>query len=222
MSQGYVKGYCLTREELDIELGIGADTSIVSHYIELFYERYTKHKKTNAQPILLLIGGFQGSGKTTALDVLHSDTDLVIIFLDEIRQQMLDDSIPLDNEFIRLVNSIKYGLLDRLLEHNFSIALDQALYPDRIAITKQILKRFPSYSLKTVFLNAPYEILVQRVADRPKQPNRYKGTVEQLEQNIKNYTNRYGDMMDYDFDMKIDTSKHDPLTVASLISQSLR
>jgi adenylylsulfate kinase-like enzyme len=216
-----VKGYKLDPEALSLEKGEGANPSEVTYQAGLISSGWNPKLKSE-NPLILLIGGFQGSGKTTVMNLISSKLDLTILSPDQIRHNLFEQGYKKPNDFRRLINATKYELVKRALNMGISITLDQALTPDRVKLIKEAAASYPNFKVKSVFLLSPIQILRERVRQRPGIDGYYKGTLTELENSIKNYIDIYGEPKKEDYDLTLDSSKEQPEALASQIISSFQ
>ena len=216
-----VKGYKLDPEALSLEKGEGANPSEVNHQADLISSGWNPKLKSE-NLLILLLGGFQGSGKTTVMNLISSKLDLTILSPDQIRHNMFEQGYEKPNDFRRLVNATKYELVKRALNMGISITLDQALTPDRVRLIKEAATSYPNYRVKSVFLFSPIQILQERVKNRSIIDDYYKGTLSELEASIKSYVDIYGEPREEDYDLTLDSSKDQPEALASQIISSFQ
>ena len=164
------------------------------------------------KPILLLLGGFQGSGKTTTVELIKKYIDLIVISPDEIRYQLFAKKMPFGEKFVKTVEEARNKLLKEAIKTKQDIVIDQRVTPPRILIAKEIIKN-SDYQLKLVLLNAPKKVLIERINNRLEIPGKYKGTVSELEICMK----EYGDHDLSLYDLVIDTDKYLAQDVAKKI-----
>jgi cytidylate kinase len=206
--------------DTDLEKGIGANKTEVVKQADIISEKWSANKQKS--PVVIMLGGFQGSGKTTVADVLAKENNLVVISPDEIRFNLFDQGANFSEDFVRLVNATKYELLDRCLGSRYSVIVDQAITPTRVKIVRELLNGYPDYKLVSIFLTAPEEILKKRVSQRPEIAGKYRGTAEELKESIRRYAERYGDPVSGGYDLIIDTEKNDLQEVAIIIKNFLK
>src|SRR5258706_3232066 len=179
-----VSGFNLTKEELNIELGVGASKNEVTKFADLISKTWKEMPVKPSRPTLILLGGFQGSGKTTTIEFLNQKSEFLIVSPDEIRHNLFAAEIPFSKNFVILVNAIKFELLKRALDTGSNIIVDQSFNPDRVKLTQEIATDNVTYHLKSIFLFASEEILRKRVLERPQLEGRYKGKIEELENSM--------------------------------------
>lgn len=211
----------ISPQELNIELGREVDPEEVSLLVEKIVQNWDLSLPQPEHPFLVMLGGFQGSGKTTTIETFKSTNHVLVVSPDEIRHHLFAQQYPFSEAFVRLVNATKFALIRKVLELGYSGIVDQAITPDRVEQTQQIVAQFPQYQFLTVFLNAPVEVLQQRVTERQPAPGRYKGTVAELETSMAAYTQRYGTPQPDEYDLFIDTTKHAPQEVVSVLPKKL-
>lgn len=211
------KAYLLNLEDLAIEKGEGANLEEILKQADLISAKWDLPGSKPDKPLLLMIGGFQGSGKTTALNILAPKLNLIIISPDEIRHNLFEQNYPFSEDFVRLVNATKFELVKRALDLGISIAVDQSLTPDRVSLTKEISSAYPNFTVKSIFLAAPAKVLKNRVGKRVKLDGVYKGTLPELEASIKKYAEVYGKPNKNDYDLIVDSSKEKPEFIAEFV-----
>ena len=211
----------LSQQEIDLEKGVGADPKQVKKQADIISDNWKIPDSKPEKPFVLLLGGFQGSGKTTVLKILAPKLKLVVISPDEIRHNLFAQNYPFSEDFVRLVHAVKFDLTKRALELGLSFAIDQTLNPDRVRLIKELAAAYPKFSVKSVFFNSPTELLKNRVRRRVKIDKLYNGTVPELEASIKKYTNLYGLPNKKDYDLFIDTSSQTPESVTEFITKNL-
>ena len=172
------------------------------------------------KPMVLMLGGFQGSGKTTVVNELKDDLDLVLLSTDEIRQRLFDKKYALSKKFREIVVTTTYKVLENLLELGYSVALDRMATPARIEKVRKLLgrKNLSNYSLVTVYLEASQQELVRRLNTREDVIGRYKGTVNELEASMR----QHGKIEKSIYDVVINTKELDLKTVAKVIKKKTK
>lgn len=169
-------------------------------------------------PVLLFMGGFQGSGKTTVLDILRENLDLAIVSSDEIRYKLIERKWNIDEKFRQTVNATRNLLLRKALLTRQNVAIDQFITEERIRIAKEIVDQSgEKYKIIYVYLDAPDEVLIERVRTRQPITGKYNGTVEELMVDFqKRGAPNYGL-----FDRVIDSSKTIPQQIVQEIKPFL-
>lgn len=76
------------RSDLRSERGIDANKSLVDELVEAVSSKWEVPAESPKQPVILLMGGLQGSGKTLIIDNLSSRLSMLEISPDEIRHAM--------------------------------------------------------------------------------------------------------------------------------------
>lgn len=138
--------------------------------------------RTQKQPILILIGGFQGSGKSSLITRIKKVYDTNVISTDSIRQSLFDREIKVSPEFSKYVSSISGNLIKKSLEINSNIIVDANSHSRRIAEVGKLLKENDShYSIVKIFLKASEATLRDRVKTRKPISGCYQGTESDLE-----------------------------------------
>jgi cytidylate kinase len=137
---------------------------------------------TQKQPVLILIGGFQGSGKSSLITRIKEIYDVNVISTDSIRQSLFDRGVKVSPEFSKYVSNIYSNLVKRSLTINSNILIDANSHSKRIAEMENLLKESCShYSTIKIFLNTSEVTLRDRVKTRKPTLGCYQGTESDLE-----------------------------------------
>lgn len=134
-------------------------------------------------PILLLIGGYPGSGKTTLINALTQSHDFSVIRWDNIRQALVDRHIkgsPYDSEILNFVNQNLFRLC---LQRSTNIIIDANAYSNNIKLFEKLLEteNYQNiYRVLKICLNPPTEVLLSRLNTRKQQTNIHQGTEADL------------------------------------------
>ena len=178
---------------------------MVDDLVEEISSKWQFPKKKPEVPILLLMAGYQGSGKTTTLKSLQRDLGLIITSPDEIRHKLFARGLPFSEDFVKTVNQTHAALIKKVGKTGYSFAVDSIMTPKRIEWLLKCLEDegVTNYKVVKVLLNAPVDVLIDRVKTRPAMDNLYKGTVEELEASMK----EHGELDPLAYDLVIDTSK---------------
>lgn len=137
-------------------------------------------------PYLLLFGGFQGSGKTTAINGISAELDICILSHDRIRHKFLNKTGFMPSS--PTVNDTKLKLLNRLTPFNVPITVDANTTPAGItAIRKSLTDIGKPYRIISVFLDTPKELLKYRVINRRQSLNlgMHLGTLSELQKTLQ-------------------------------------
>lgn len=179
-----------------------------------------KLPKKRLKPLVLMLGGFQGSGKTTVASELKNDLELVLLSMDEIRQRLFDKKYPFSEKFRQIVEVTSNKVFKNLLQAGYSVVLDVMATPARIETVKKLLERekFNNYSLLTVYLEVSKQELIRRLNTREYAPGRYRGTVDELEASMK----QHGEIDKSIYNVIIDTEKLDSREVAEVIINKVK
>jgi len=128
------------------------------------------------KPILILMVGVQGSGKTTIAKKLAKMSNFVRVGVDDIKE-MIGDSCE---EKKKIRRHIQYLLVSELLKDGYNVILD------RMALSKEtrksIIDRYRQLASKiiAVFVNPPLDVSFKRNQNRPN-PVSYESYIEHLE-----------------------------------------
>lgn len=169
------------------EVGETANRSLVEQISTEISSSWSFGGQLPKSPVVLMIGGLQGSGKTTALEILRKETDLIIISPDQIRQKLFSRGIKFSEEFVHTVNATRNNLLKIALPKKHNIAIDQFVNPERLNVVEQIVREDKDYRVIRVLLLVEEETLIQRVEDRENLPGTYKGTMDELKASIEKH-----------------------------------
>lgn len=170
--------------------------------------------RTQKQPILILIGGFQGSGKSSLITRIKEVYDTNVISTDSIRQSLFDRGIKVSPEFSKYVSNISGNLVKKSLGINSNIIVDANSHSRRIAEMGKLLRENNShYSIVKIFLNASEATLRDRVKTRKAISGCYQGTQSDLEAAL---SSTKIDLEDYD--LLVDTDKLSQSNVFELVN----
>lgn len=207
----------ITKADLKEELGEKADKETVDRLTNAISLSWKFKEKPPAKPVLVYLGGFQGSGKTTTLELVRPDLDLIIISTDEIRHQLFEGGWEVNEKFKHTVNATRNSLLRKALAKGHHIAIDQRTTQQRIELAKKIAQEVnKNYRLVFVYLDAPENVLKQRVVTRQPFPGKYNGTLEELMVDIN--TTAYPINLGL-YDRVIDSSRTNPQAIATEIKR---
>lgn len=182
MSEDYSK----EQDGIKKELGTQADPLLVAELVETISTKWELPAETPKQPVLLLMGGFQGAGKSSVTDDITTKLPLVTVSSDEIRHYLFQ-KIPFSEIlFVHTVNATGNRLIERALETKQHVVVDLFCTKPRIELFRRLTKD-TSYKVITVYLNASQHTLIRRIEDRPTQTGRYKGTLAQLIADFEEY-----------------------------------
>lgn len=177
----------------------------VENIVNEISSTWVKQDKSGAKKLILLIGGFQGSGKSSILDYIKNKVEILTISNDEVRQILFYRCFPFSDDFLKIVESVSVLLIRKAVGLGYSIAIDENITPPKIEKIKQALKQagYSDYKFLTVFLQVPKEELIRRVLSRTKVANRYQGTVDELEASLK----KHGTINLSAYDLVIDSNE---------------
>jgi len=175
--------------------------------------------RLSSKPIVLMIGGFQGSGKTTVINSLKDDFGLVVVSLDEIRQKMFDKGFDFDEKFREIVKVTGMKLLKYLFQRGYSVAWDTNVTPVRIKEVEELLEseNLINYDLVKIYFETSKKELIKRLNNRSEVSGRYKGTVNELEESIK----KDGKVDKSIYDLVINTERLDIQAILKVMKKKL-
>lgn len=197
----------------------GVDQELVAKVTNEIVKKWNLISPPPIKPKVLMIGGFQGSGKTTTINLLNQIFDLATISPDEIRYLLFSYQMPFLKKFVLTVKACAYQLLLQGLATGHHVVIDQLTNSERIDVVKKTLEQpdFKNYQLITVYLQASTDELIRRVSNRPGFDGKYKGTVEELKSSIQ----QHGQPDLKLYDLVINTEQTYPTKTVEMISQFL-
>lgn len=171
------------------------------------------------QPMILLLGGFQGSGKSSLISRLKKvHDDINIISTDEIRQSLFDRKIKISPQFTKSVDIIFKNLFKICTDQRSHIIIDANAHAQRLEAIQALLKELqPAYSVVTICLTASENTLKNRVAKRQSIEGLYQGTVSDLVATLASKK-----LNPADYQLLIDTDQNNCDAVFHLAEQVLK
>jgi len=164
--------------------------------------------KGNAKnkPILILIGGYPGAGKTTLINALIQTHDIDVISWNSIRQALLDRHLKGSSYDWEIIESVNQNLLKVCLQHSANIVIDANAYAKNIKLFEDLLEKEnfkDQYRIIKICLNPPLETLLSRVRAREQKEGVHQGTEIDV---IKDFNSEYKkiNMADYSLIIKND------------------
>lgn len=138
--------------------------------------------KIQQRPVLILVAGLQGSGKSSLLTRLQEIYDANMISGDTIRHTLFNKGIKLTPQFVTSVNNIYLTLIKNSLDHQAHTFIDANAHAKRITEIETLLQKNQShYSIFKIYLRTSAESLKARVAARQPTDGCYQGTLDELE-----------------------------------------
>jgi predicted kinase len=160
------------------------------------------------QPVLILIGGYVGSGKTTLSSALQKKYHATVFSLNAIRQAMLDEGIDIRSNKEEERN-ILFELYPRLLApciaNHQHIIIDANAHRQGIQDALRFLEKHPggkAYRVVKIHLTLPQEELYQRVRSRIQEAHLHQGTEKDLDRELHTEAKA---IHSEDYDLTIDT-----------------
>lgn len=169
------------------------------------------------QPLLILIGGFQGAGKSTLINRIQKQYALTVVCKDEIRQALLNRDIKISAEFSSAVNNICVNLVKTALNTGAHVIIDGNAHSKNIKEMEQLVnENNRRYLIIKIFLDCPPELLHKRVRERPSVPTSYQGTESDLLASLSSIKiNRK------EYDLIVDTEKEEESAVFNTVNNFL-
>jgi len=181
-------------------------------------EQLSKALKGPSQqrPLLILLGGFQGSGKSTIAASLQKTHQITIISTDTIRHALLQRHI-IGDLFGEMVSSISKILLLKGLENRLHIVMDANAHEKRIREITDLMINFPEYKILKIYLHTSEQKLFERLSSRPLIEGCYCGTAADLKGSI---ASAKMDFKNYDLVLETDnqTVEQELLTINDFLS----
>ncbi|MBS0647736.1 MAG: ATP-binding protein [Verrucomicrobia bacterium] len=156
------------------------------------------------RPLLILLGGFQGSGKSTVAQALEKAHQYTVISTDAIRHELLQKNITGDL-FAKMVSSISKIILMKVLDQRLNLIVDANAHEKRIREVTDLMQHYPSYRVVKIYLQTSEKVLFERLASRPQVPGHYQGQPGDLQGSLQS-----SKMNTADYDLVLQT---DNLTI---------
>lgn len=207
------------------ESGAQGDIHMAADAVDKITERWSlTEQPATEHPFFLIVGGVQGSGKSSMLHELSQTTNFVTVSPDEIRWIMFGENYFLTPEtgiiWRDTVHLARNMLINKAMERGYSVALDQSMNPDRLIYLEEEAKKFPQYQTKKILLNPPNEVLRDRVKKRPRSFTKYNGNPQELEGTMHNPGVRDASLYDLTIDSSKQTSQQIAAEIRNVLGQS--
>jgi predicted kinase len=143
--------------------------------------------QSHTRPLLILIGGFPGAGKTTLIQAIADDHDVTVISWNAIRQALLDRRLkgsPFDWEIIK---DVYQNLLKICLQNRVHVAIDANAYAQNIRRIESFIasEQYEQiYKIVKICLNPPTETLFKRIRARMQKEGIHQGTEGDLRRDL--------------------------------------
>lgn len=168
-------------------------------------------------PVLLLVGGFQGSGKSSLINRIKKIFATNIISTDAIRQSLLNRGVKVSPEFSASVNRIYWALVKKSLSTHSHTIIDANAHAKRLQEIEELLAKEQFKHRKiTIFLNTSEKTLRNRLQTRQPLPDCYEGTEKDLDASLAS-----SKLNLEDYDLVIDTDQMNEWNVYELVSHFL-
>jgi predicted kinase len=132
---------------------------------------------------LILLDGPMGSGKTTVAKLLHAKLKRTAhLGLDRIKWFISDfKRCPADNEIVR---NVVVAMAKEYLKEGISVIIEQGMRKDSIEALKKTAKKYHAKCL-VYQLDAPKNLLLARVHERPRLPGKPRISNARIERNYR-------------------------------------
>lgn len=192
---------------------------VIGSIVKDFASDFPKERHNNQKPFLLLLGGFQGSGKTTVLELLKNKLDFTLISLDKVRNLLLKQRPNAFESVSSIVSVIRDKLAIEAVRKGLSFAIDTNATPKRVRYLKTLVKEHgDNYQVITVFLDTPEDKSIGRIQSRKVQNGYYQGTVDEYRAS----SGQYGEIEDSDYDLIVETAKLKPNEIIDAIEEKVK
>ena len=164
---------------------------------------------------MIIIEGPMGAGKTTISDLLHPKLPrTAYLGMDKIKWFLSD--FQRTNEDNGLVNRVMHGMAKTFLEEGCNLLIGQGFWKKEYVQPYVDLAEKMKVDLYFYHLEAPVDVLRERIKSRPDTPNKPPLTDERIEKNLKTWKENK-----YELGKTFDTTKFSPEEVVELIIQDL-
>ena len=138
----------------------------------------------NALPLVLIVGGAPGTGKTTLARKLAPALGLPLIARDDLKESLFEtlgwSTVEWLQQLGRATYELVYLLIERLLEAQCSLLVETPFDPDWANPRFQALRARHPFQPAQVILSTPADLLRQRYARRVDNGERHPGHVDRL------------------------------------------
>lgn len=167
---------------------LGAEVDLPSLKKEITNELFKKLKGSSQEkPILLLVGGYPGSGKTTLIKALSDSHDMSVIAWNDVRQALLDRGLRGSSFDFEVIEAVHYNLLHYCIEHRLDVMIDANAHTQNLQCIQRFVNEVEGgkeYKVIRICLNPPKETLYKRIALRKQREDLHQGTLSDLERDL--------------------------------------
>lgn len=141
----------------------------------------------HTKPLLILIGGFPGAGKTTLITSLVEAHDVTVFSWDAVRQALLDRHImgsPFDPE---ILDTVQQNILRICMERHLNVVIDTNAHARKISEIESFLEKEQygqDYQIVKICLNPPVRTLFDRISARAQKEGLHQGTESDLQRDL--------------------------------------
>ncbi len=173
--------------------------------------------KPQERPIFILIGGFQGSGKSSLAGRIKQIYDINVISTDAVRKSLFNKGFPVSPACSTYVSNIQTNLIKKSLSFHANTLIDANAHSKRIKEVETLLKEnIVPYKLVKIFLKAGEDTLINRVTNRKTTLDCYQGTESDLKASLFSVA-----INPEEYDLTIDTDELNEEGVFEIVKKYL-
>lgn len=196
---------------------------VVQRYSKFLWEIQGWYTKYMQNPFLIFVDGPMGAGKTTTTKQLNTELPYTArIAFPEIKR--LIPSYRESEKTIPIIKDVMSAMIDKYLEHDVSVIVEQIAKQDGIERIKQIADKYDARFL-AYRLNASKEIRWERVKERTRQMMDVEQLPESKIEELKEYfepNDRFYEENPSHISVRIDSQVNEPTDITKIIKADLR